>query len=261
MSPAVAASDPNDVPGRATAGSHILVIGGSRGIGAAVVRAAAARGDRVTFTYASDAAAAEELVDELGPAVGAVRADARDTGHAAAVLEEATRARGDVDVVVNNAGTTGRLGPFVESGEAELRAVFELNVFATMAYSKAAAETWLRGRRAGVIVNVSSIAASSGSPGEYVGYAASKAAVETFTRGLGRELAPAGIRVVAVAPGTTRTDIHARAGDPDRPARVAARVPLGRVAEPDEIARVILWAASPEASYVTATTVAATGGL
>jgi NAD(P)-dependent dehydrogenase (short-subunit alcohol dehydrogenase family) len=241
-------------------GSHILVTGGSRGIGEAVVREAVGRGHRVTFTYASDTTAAQRLVDELGPAVSAVRADARDLTGVAAVVSRLSRAAGGIDVLVNNAGTTGALGPFMEAAEADVRAVFDLNVFATMAYSRAVAREWLRDRRPGVIVNVSSVAASTGAPGEYVGYAASKAAVEAFTRGLGRELASEAIRVVAVAPGTTQTGIHARAGDPGRPARVASRVPLGRVAAPEEIARVIVWAASSDASYITATTIPVTGG-
>src|SRR5690606_7511586 len=113
----------------------------------------------------------------------------------------------------------------------------------------------------GVIVNVSSVAARTGSPGEYLHYAASKAALDTFTLGLAREVAAEGIRVCGLAPGSTLTDIHAAAGAPDRPARIAPRIPMGRLADPTAIAEAIVWLASPAASYVTGTTLACTGGL
>lgn len=133
-------------------GSHLLITGGSKGIGEAVVRAAVARGDRVTFTYARDATAAQALVDELGAAVGAVRADARDTDDVVSVFSQATCARGNIDVLVNNAGVTGSLATFMQADESEVRAVFELNVFATMAHSRVAARRWLKEQQAGVIV-------------------------------------------------------------------------------------------------------------
>jgi NAD(P)-dependent dehydrogenase (short-subunit alcohol dehydrogenase family) len=240
---------------------HLLVTGGSSGIGAAVARAAVGRGHTVTFTYATDEQRARRLTDELAPSASAIRWDAREPRHASAVFEAATAERGPVDALVNNAGVTGPLGSFLETSEEKLRTVFEVNFFAALALSREAVAQWLTARRAGVIVNVSSIAASTGAPGEYVGYAASKAAIETFTQGLGRELAPHGIRVGAVAPGTTDTPIHSRAGDPDRPKRVAQRIPMGRVARPVEIAEAILWAVSREASYCTATTISVAGGL
>jgi NAD(P)-dependent dehydrogenase (short-subunit alcohol dehydrogenase family) len=118
-----------------------------------------------------------------------------------------------------------------------------------------------RGGRGGVIVNVSSIAAVTGSPGEYVHYAASKAALETFTIGVAREVGPLGIRVNAVQPGTTDTEIHARSGNPDRPAMVARIAPLRRVAGADEVAEAILWLLSDQASYVSGAVVKVTGGL
>lgn len=110
-------------------------------------------------------------------------------------------------------------------------------------------------------MNLSSIAATLGAPGEYVPYAASKAAIEAFTVGLGKEVAPKGIRVNAVAPGTTHTDIHSAAGEPDRPARVVARVPAARIAQPEEIAAGVVWLLSDEASYVNATVLRIAGGL
>ncbi|WP_241032489.1 SDR family oxidoreductase [Rhodococcus pseudokoreensis] len=239
---------------------HILVTGGSRGIGAAVVRLAVHRGYQVTLTYQNDDEAADHLMHHCGIRATAVRADVRDAALAAAVVG-ASDERGQLVAVVNNAGTTGPLGPFLSTSDASLREVFDVNVFGTINYARAAAEHWVREGRPGVIVNLSSVAAGSGAPGEYVGYAASKAAVDSLTTGLGRELAAANIRVVGVAPGTTDTDIHAAAGDPGRPERVAGRIPLGRVATPEEIAEAVLWALSHQASYVTATTIAVAGGL
>ncbi|EMY33554.1 short chain dehydrogenase [Arthrobacter crystallopoietes BAB-32] len=241
---------------------HLLVTGGSRGIGAAIVRASAGRGHPVTFSFNGDHHGASSLIDELkaaGHRAQAVQADAalpRDH-----LFRRAEEEFGPVELLVNNAGITGPLGPFANSTDEDARLIFDVNVHGTMGYSRMAVQRWLdRGTR-GVIVNISSIAATTGAPGEYVAYAASKAAVETFTRGLGKELGPAGIRVVAVSPGTTDTTIHATAGDPNRPQRVAERVPLRRVAEPQEIAAAVMWALSDESSYVTGTVITVAGGL
>ncbi|OLV18183.1 Short chain dehydrogenase [Deinococcus marmoris] len=142
-----------------------------------------------------------------------------------------------------------------------LEAVFKTNVLGVMYCAQEALRRWQPTGTRGVIVNISSGAAQTGSPGEYVQYAASKAAVDAFTVGLGRELAPQGIRVCGVAPGMTLTGIHAAAGEPDRPARVAPKIPLGRLAAPEEIAEAVLWLLSPAASYVTGTTLQCSGGL
>jgi NAD(P)-dependent dehydrogenase (short-subunit alcohol dehydrogenase family) len=127
--------------------------------------------------------------------------------------------------------------------------------------AREAVRRWQAAAIAGRMVNISSVAARLGSPGEYVHYAATKAAVEALTIGLGKEVAASGIRVNAVAPGTVHTDIHAASGEPGRPARVVSRVPMARIAEPREIADAVLWLLSPEASYVTATVLSAAGGL
>ena len=227
--------------------THTLITGGARGIGAATRDLLLGRGEQVSYTAASSAGAI------LTPDVLTVDWDA--------VVDQAEEAHGPLTALVNNAGITGGLGAFVDSDPATTRQVFDLNVHATMELTQVVVRRWLERRVAGVIVNVSSGAARTGAPGEYVGYAASKAAIEAFTLGLGRELGPHGIRVVCVSPGTTMTEIHERGGDADRPARVAARVPLGRVAEPSEIAEAIVWALSPAASYVTATTIDVAGGL
>ncbi|HWM33852.1 MAG TPA: SDR family oxidoreductase [Pseudolysinimonas sp.] len=226
---------------------HTLVTGGARGIGAATRVLLLARGEDVSITAAASPGAI------LTPDVRGVDWDA--------VVDEAEAAHGPLTGLVANAGITGGLGTFVDSDPAVVRHVFDVNVHATLELAQVVVRRWIARGTAGVIVTVSSVAADTGAPGEYIGYAASKAAIEAATRGLGRELGPHGIRVVCVSPGTTQTEIHARGGDADRPARVAPRVPLGRVAEPSEIAEAIVWALSPAASYVTGTTLHVAGGL
>ncbi|MHA6619136.1 SDR family oxidoreductase [Pseudonocardia sp. DLS-67] len=238
----------------------LLVSGGTRGIGAAVARAAHARGHALCAAYASDDVAAGRLRAEL-PGLVAVRADVADPDSVEALFAAAEDALGPVTALVNNAGVTGPLGPFVDAPVPTLRRVLDVNVLGTMLCAREAVRRWAAREVAGRMVNVSSRAATSGSPGEYVHYAAAKAAVETFTVGLAKEVAGQGIRVNGVAPGTTRTGIHAAAGDPGRPERVALRVPMGRVGEPGEIAAAVLWLLSDEASYVTGAVLRVDGGL
>jgi len=241
--------------------SEVLVVtGGSRGIGAAITRAAHARGHAVCVAYASDDAAAERLRAEL-PGVVAVRADVADPTGVRALFEAAEAALGPVTALVNNAGVTGRLGRFVDAPVATLRRVLDVNVAGTMLCAQEALRRWEDRGTAGRMVNLSSRAATLGSPGEYVHYAASKAAVEAFTLGLAKEVAAQGIRVNGVAPGMVHTEIHAAAGDPGRPERVVGRVPMGRIGEPEEIAAAVLWLLSDEASYVTGAVLRVGGGL
>lgn len=244
------------------AGDVLLVTGGGRGIGAAVVRAAAERGYRVCFSYVEDAGAADALTAELGrDRVRATKGDVADPAFAAAFFDEAEAAFGPVTALVNNAGVTGGLGPFPDASAETIRRTMEVNLLGTMLMAREAVLRWQARGVPGRMVNISSMAATLGAPGEYVHYAATKAGVDAFTVGLGKEVAPSGIRVNAVAPGTTYTDIHARGGDPGRPARVAERIPLRRVAEPAEIAATVLWLLSEESAYVTATVLRAAGGL
>lgn len=238
---------------------HLLVTGGSRGIGAAIVRGAAAQGWAVTFTYRNSLAEAEALAAELAGDGVRVRALAADRPPAEQYAA-AEAGLGPVTALVNNAGITGPLGAFADSEEEAERRIFDVNVHQVFGFCRAAVRAWLDAGTAGSIVNIGSTAAGTGSPGEYLAYAASKAAVETFTRGLAKELGPAGIRAVVVAPGTTNTGIHAAAGDPGRPARVAARIPLGRPAEPEEVAAAVLWMLAPEAAYITGTVITVAGG-
>lgn len=242
----------------------VLITGASRGIGAATALAAARQGYDVVVNYARDQAAAEQVVDsiaQLGRRAVAVQGDVGQADDIARLFADAEAALGPISALVNNAGITGPIGPFSQTTDATIERVFQVNVYGTMQCCRAALASFSKNGQAGVIVNVSSVAARAGSAHEYIHYAASKAAVETFTVGLAREVAANGVRVVAVAPGSTLTEIHATAGEPDRPARVAPKIPLGRLANPEEIADTIVWLLSPAASYITGAVVPCAGGL
>lgn len=178
------------------------------------------------------------------------------------LFETAIRELGPLTVLVNNAGITGKLGRFSEVETQSLRRVLEINVLGTMLCSREAIRRMapMAGGQGGTIINLSSRAAQGGSPHEYIHYAASKAAVETFTIGLSKEVANEGIRINCVSPGIIETEIHSKAGDPDRPQRSASQIPLQRAGRPDEVATAILWLASDEASYCTGSILAISGG-
>ncbi|WP_332664803.1 SDR family NAD(P)-dependent oxidoreductase [Aeromicrobium sp.] len=233
-----------------------IVTGGTRGIGAAITRTLVADGHEVIASYVRDDDSAEALAGELD-AVHVVRADVT-TADGLETLFAAAERVGPVTGLVNNAGATLHVGPLAATDPEVIRSVIDLNLTAAVLCARRAVQAMTGG---GTIVNISSGAATLGSPGEYVHYAAAKAGVDALTLGLGKEVAALGIRVVGVAPGTIRTDIHADAGDPGRPDRVAERVPLGRAGEPDDIAGAVAWLFRPEAGYVTATTIRITGGL
>lgn len=237
----------------------VVITGAGRGIGAATALAAARAGYAVGVNYLGDAAAG--VVERIAAAGGravAVQADIAEPAAVARLFDAVEDALGPVTALVNNAGTTGRITRFVELDLATLRRVIDVNLVGCMLCSQEALRRFSNG---GSIVNVSSIAAATGSPGEYVHYAATKAAVEAFTRGLAREVAGEGVWVNAVSPGTVQTGIHAAGGDPERPARVAARIPLGRVGAPEEIAAAVLWLLSEAASYTTGSVLTVAGGL
>lgn len=246
-------------------GSKVLIVtGGSRGIGAAIVRHAVRSGYAVCFSYVQNAQAAEQLVEEIkaqGYQALAVQGDVADPDEVHTLFEQAESKLGPVTALVNNAGVTGRIGSFQNTEISTLRRVLDVNVLGTMLCSHEAIRRWNQHNIAGRMVNISSIASTLGAPHEYVHYAATKAAVEAFTIGLAREVAAGGTRINAVAPGTVYTEIHAAAGEPERPKRVVSRIPMARIGEAEEIANAVLWLLSDEASYITGTVLRVSGGL
>lgn len=240
----------------------LIITGASRGIGAATARLAARRGHDVCINYARDEAAAMAVLAAIkadGGRAIAVCADVSSEADVKRLFDTAEEQLGPLRGLINNAGITGPIGRFSEVETATLEKVFAVNVLGTMLCAREAARRFQAAGR-GVIVNLSSVAATTGAPGEYVHYAASKAAIDAFTLGLARELAGSNIRVNAVAPGSTLTDIHAAAGEPDRPARVRPRIPMQRLAEPEEIAEAVLWLLSDSASYATGAILRVSGG-
>lgn len=242
----------------------VLITGASRGIGAATATLAARDGFDVAISYVKNEAAAQQVAEAVrrrGRRATVVQGDVARAEDIARMFNQAEEQLGPITALVNNSGITGPIGPFSQTTSATIEEVFRVNVFGTMECCRQAVARFRANNTPGVIVNISSVAARTGSPQEYIHYAASKAAVETFTLGLAREVAEHGIRVCAVAPGSTLTDIHATAGEPDRPQRVAPRIPMGRLAQPEEIAETIAWLLSPAASYLTGTVVHCSGGV
>jgi NAD(P)-dependent dehydrogenase (short-subunit alcohol dehydrogenase family) len=243
----------------------LIVTGGARGIGAAIARLAAQRGYAVAVNYISDETAASEIVCEIERNNGqaqAIQADVSKEKGVVRLFETAERALGPLAALVNNAGITGGLVRLEDLAAETLERVLAVNVAGPMLCAREAVRrlSTLRGGPGGGIVNISSRAAGLGSAGEWIHYAATKGAIDTFTVGLAREVASEGIRVNAVAPGLVETQIHEAAGDPARVQRMAAGIPLGRAAKPEEIAEGVLWLLSPAASYVTGAILSVSGG-
>lgn len=236
-----------------------VVTGGSRGIGAAVCVRLAADGHDIALGYRSDAVAAEAVaarVREAGRRCVAVQVDTADETAVDLLFDTAASELGPVTALVNNAGISGPVGPLADADTEGLRRALDVNVLGYLLCARRAVRD-MTPTGGGAIVNLSSAAATLGSPGEYVHYAAAKAAVDTLTVGLSKEAAPAGIRVNAVAPGIIRTAFHA---DPERPDKAAAGIPLGRPGTPDEIAGAVAWLLSADASYTTGTVLRVAGG-
>jgi NAD(P)-dependent dehydrogenase (short-subunit alcohol dehydrogenase family) len=243
----------------------MIVTGGGRGIGAVTATLAAARGYAVAVNYLRDSAAAESVVAAIAERGGraiAVAADVSQQTGVTALFEQVDRTLGPVTVLVNNAGVVDRASRVDAIDEARLQRMFAINVFGSFLCARAAVlrMSTRHGGAGGRIVNVSSAAAKHGSPGEYVDYAAAKAAIDTFTLGLAREVASEGIRVNAVRPGIIHTDIHASGGDATRATRMGPSIPLQRAGEPEEVAHAILWLASAESSYCTGAVLDVSGG-
>jgi NAD(P)-dependent dehydrogenase (short-subunit alcohol dehydrogenase family) len=242
----------------------MIITGGGRGIGAATALLAAERGYAVVVNYLRDAASANAVVQRISAAGGRALAVAGDVAQSANVeqLFERADAFGPLAALVNNAGIVEPNSRMDEIDQARLRRIFEVNVQGSFLCAREAVRrlSSRHGGRGGVIVNVSSAAVKHGSPGAYVDYAASKAAVETLTLGLAREVASEGIRVNAVRPGVIDTEIHASGGDPERVHKIAPSLPMQRAGTADEVAKAILWLCSSEASYSTGSILEVTGG-
>jgi NAD(P)-dependent dehydrogenase (short-subunit alcohol dehydrogenase family) len=243
----------------------LLVTGAGRGIGAATAIAAARAGWHVGVNYVADAASAQAVVDAITAAGGraaALRADVADERAVTRLFDAAAEALGPVTHLVNNAGVPGRIGRVEALDAAMLKRTFEVNVYAAFYCAREFVRrvSTRNGGPGGAIVNVSSMASRTGSPGELVHYAAAKAAVETFTYGLAAEVATEGIRVNAVACGLIETGIHAEAGDAARLQRYATRMPMQRAGQPQEVAEAIVWLLSDRASYTTGATLPVSGG-
>jgi NAD(P)-dependent dehydrogenase (short-subunit alcohol dehydrogenase family) len=238
----------------------MLVTGGGRGIGAATALLAAERGFKVCVNYRQDRDSAVSLAKKIGGI--AVQADVSSEGEVERLFRETDEKLGRIAALVNNAGIVDQGTRVEKMTAARIARILAVNVTGSILCAREAIRrmSTRHGGPGGAIVNVSSIASKLGGPGEYVDYAASKGAIDTFTIGLAKEVAGEGIRVNAVRPGVIRTEIHLASGDPARVERIGATVPLGRPGEAEEVARAILWLVSDEASYLSGALVDVSGG-
>ena len=243
----------------------LLVTGASRGIGAATALLAAARGYAVAVNYVNDAGAAQgvcaQIIDGGGRAF-ALQADVAREGEVLTMFAAIDACGIPLTALVNNAGVVGQVSRFTDYTLARLQRSFAVNVLGAFLVAREALKRMATtcGGQGGAIVNVSSAAARLGSPHEFIDYAASKGAIDTFTLGLAKEFGGQGVRVNAVRPGIIATEIHASAGAPDRVARFAPQVPLARAGTAAEVAQTILWLLSDEAAYLTGALVDVAGG-
>jgi NAD(P)-dependent dehydrogenase (short-subunit alcohol dehydrogenase family) len=242
----------------------VIITGGSRGIGRATALAAAARGFRIVVGYATNQAAANEVVAQIERSNGkamAVKCDVSFEGDILALFESADKF-GTLGALVNNAGIVGTSLRVDEMSAERIERMMAVNVIGSILCAREAVKrmSTRHGGEGGVIVNLSSVASKLGSPNTYVDYAASKGAIDSFTIGLGHEVAGEGIRVAAIRPGLIDTEIHASGGEPDRAHRLAHMVPMKRVGQAEEIANAIVWLISDDASYVTSAILDVSGG-
>lgn len=242
----------------------VIITGGSRGIGRATALAAAKRGWRVVIGYATNKVAADDVVAKIEASNGKALAVKCDVGVEADILAlfKAVDSFGPLGALVNNAGIVGQTARVEDLTADRINHMLRVNVTGSFLCAREAVKrmSTRHGGKGGVIVNLSSVAATLGSANTYVDYAASKGAIDTFTLGLSNEVAAEGIRVAGIRPGLIDTEIHASGGDPDRHHRLSKTVPMQRVGTADEIANAIVWLMSDEASYVTGTTLNVSGG-
>jgi NAD(P)-dependent dehydrogenase (short-subunit alcohol dehydrogenase family) len=240
----------------------MIVTGGGRGIGAATALLAAQRGYSVAVNYLGNREAAERVVEKIGKNAIAVAGDVASESDVMRLFKTVDEKLGRVNALVNNAGIVDLRSRVEEMSAARIQRMLAVNVTGSFLCAREAIKrmSTRHGGKGGAIVNLSSAATRLGSPGDYVDYAASKGAIDTFTIGLAKEVGPEGIRVNAVRPGVVRTEIHAVSGDPARVERIGAAAPLQRPREAEEIARTIVWLASDEASYITGALLDVSGG-
>jgi NAD(P)-dependent dehydrogenase (short-subunit alcohol dehydrogenase family) len=245
--------------------SIILITGGSRGIGAATALAAAEAGYAVAINYTHNSLAADDVVRRIrqqGGTAITVQADVAEEAQVLAMFAKVDAKLGRISALVNNAGVVDQTCRVADMSADRMRRMLNTNVLGSMLCAREAVRRMSTryGGQGGGIVNLSSVAATLGSPGQYVDYAASKGAIDSFTIGLAREVAAEGIRVNAVRPGIIDTEIHASGGQPDRARQLAPQVPMQRPGRAEEVAASILWLLGEQSSYTTGTLLDVAGG-
>ncbi|WP_299499278.1 SDR family oxidoreductase [uncultured Roseobacter sp.] len=241
----------------------LLITGGSAGIGAACARIAAAQGFDLALNFRTDKAGAEAVAAacrEAGAKVILCPGDVSDPQAIADIYAQIDESFGRLDALINNAGVVDQTAKVTDIDHARLRRMFDINLIGAILVAKEAVIRMQTRGEGGVIVNISSAAARLGSGNQYVDYAASKAAIDCFTKGLSDEVAADNIRVMAVRPGLIETELHAKGGEPGRADKLAHMVPMKRKGSAEEVAQAVVWLLSDDASYVTGSTLDVTGG-